>query len=75
MNHGRGQPSKFKPKYVEQVRELCEAGFTDEQIAACLCVHRCTLHRWQVTHPDFFAARAIKHAIARQPPGQRRMRA
>ena len=75
MKRGRGQPSKFKPKYVEQVRELCEAGFTDEQIATWLGVHRCTLHRWQVSHPDFFAARTIKHAIARQPPHQRRMHA
>src|SRR6266478_3700681 len=32
----RGQPTKFREEYVEQVRALCEAGVRDEEIAAFL---------------------------------------
>ena len=33
---GRGQPTKFREEYVEQVRALCEAGVRDEAVAAVL---------------------------------------
>jgi hypothetical protein len=36
---GRGQPTKFREEYVEQVRVLCEAGVRDEGIAAYLGVN------------------------------------
>jgi DNA invertase Pin-like site-specific DNA recombinase len=54
---GRGQPTKFREEYVEQVRALCEAGVRDEQIAAYFGVNRSTLHRWQARWPEFSNAR------------------
>ncbi len=50
---GPGQPSGYRAEYVDQVRRLCEAGVTDEQIAAYLGVDRKTIHNWQVAHPEF----------------------
>jgi hypothetical protein len=58
---GRGQPTKFREEYVEQVRALCEAGVRDEEIAAYLGVSRRSLHRWQDRWPQFFEARELKH--------------
>jgi hypothetical protein len=58
---GRGQPTKFRQEYVEQVRALCEAGVRDEGIAAYLGVSRRSLHRWQERWPEFFEARELKH--------------
>jgi hypothetical protein len=58
---GRGQPTKLREEYVEQVRALCEAGVRDEGIAACLGVSRRSLHRWQERWPQFFEARELKH--------------
>jgi hypothetical protein len=60
----------YKPECIEQMRELAEAGMRDEEIAAHLGVHRWTLHRWQVAHPELFAARERKHAIARELAGR-----
>ena len=54
---GRGQPTKFREEYVEQVRALCEAGVRDEEIAAYLGVSSRSLHRWQDRWPRFFEAR------------------
>jgi hypothetical protein len=58
---GRGQPTKFREEYVEQVRTLCEAGVGDEEIAAYLSVSRRSLLRWQDRWPQFFEARELKH--------------
>jgi transposase-like protein len=58
---GRGQPTKFREEYVEQVRALCEAGVRDEEIAAYLGVSSRSLHRWQERFPQFFEARELKH--------------
>jgi hypothetical protein len=58
---GRGQPTKFREEYVEQVRALCEAGVRDEEIAAYLGVSSRSLHRWQDRWPQFFEARELKH--------------
>ncbi len=57
----RGQPTKFREEYVEQVRALCEAGVRDEEIAAFLSVNSRTLHRWQDRWPQFLEARELKH--------------
>jgi DNA invertase Pin-like site-specific DNA recombinase len=61
---GRGQPTKFREEYVEQVRALCEAGVRDEEIAANLGVSSRSLHRWQDRWPQFFEARELKHQPA-----------
>jgi Homeodomain-like domain len=57
----RGQPTKFREGYVEQVRALCEAGVRDEEIAAYLGVSSRSLHRWQDRWPQFFKARELEH--------------
>ena len=66
----RGQPTKFREEYVEQVRALCEAGVRDEEIAAFLGVNSRSLHRWQERWPQFFEARELKHD--RKPPNRPR---
>ncbi len=67
---GRGQSTKFREEYVEQVRALCEAGVRDEEIAAHLGVSSRSLHRWQEWWPQFFDARELKHD--RKPPSRPR---
>ncbi len=67
---GRGQSTKFREEYVEQVRALCEAGVRDEEIAAFLGVNSRSLHRWQERWPQFFEARELKHD--RKPPNRPR---
>ncbi len=71
----RGQPTKFREEYVEQVRALCEAGVPDKDIAAHLGVSSRSLHRWQERWPQFFEARELKHDPStrfRRPGGRRR---
>jgi hypothetical protein len=70
---GRGQPTKFREEYVEQVRALCEAGVRDEEIAAYLLVSSRSLHRWQERWPRLFEARELKHdpsSRLRRPGGR-----
>ena len=52
----RGRPSSFKPDYIEQARNLCELGATEEDLARAFKVTTRTISRWQVTYKDFCLA-------------------
>ena len=54
-----GRPSKFRPEMLEQVRILCERGFTDQEIADLFGVTDRTLYRWKLEHPEFVQAMKI----------------
>jgi hypothetical protein len=72
---GRGRPTKFREEYVERVRALCDAGVTDEDIAACLGVSSRCLLRWQERWPQFFEARELKHDPSARQKRDRHIRA
>ncbi len=48
-----GRPSKFKPEFVEQAKELCEQGATDIELADHFGIGVSTLYRWRNTHSEF----------------------
>lgn len=58
----RGRTSSFKPEYVQRVAQLCDLGATDDEVADILGVHRVTIWRWKLEHPDF--CNAIKNGKA-----------
>jgi hypothetical protein len=53
---GRGRPTLFKPEYVEQVRELCNRGATDANLADHFGVSIRTISNWQAQNADFLQA-------------------
>ncbi|MEN9924169.1 MAG: hypothetical protein RL268_295 [Pseudomonadota bacterium] len=53
---GVGRPTKYKPEYVKQAAKLCEAGFTDNELADFFEVDKATINRWKLSHPDFCAS-------------------
>jgi hypothetical protein len=53
---GRGQPTKFDPKFVTAAKELSKLGATDENLAAAFDVTVTTIRNWMIKYPDFFAA-------------------
>ena len=48
-----GRPSKFKPEFIEQARELCEQGATDIELADHFGIGTTTLYRWRNANPEF----------------------
>lgn len=57
-----GRPTQFDEAYIEQAQKLCLLGATDDEMADFFKVHRSTLYRWKLEHPDF--CDAIKSAKA-----------
>lgn len=55
-----GRPTDYRPEYAEQVVALCLRGATDDEIADFFEVHRATIYRWKLQHPEF--CDAIKSA-------------
>jgi hypothetical protein len=55
-----GRPTDFDPAYVEQAAKLCALGATDDEMADFFGIHRATLYRWKLDHPEF--CDAIKSA-------------
>ena len=56
----KGRPSEFDPAYIEQAAKLCALGATDDEMADFFGVHRSTIYRWKLDHPEF--CDAIKSA-------------
>jgi len=48
-----GRPSKYKPMYCRQARELCLLGATDKELATFFCVDEKTVNTWKIMHPQF----------------------
>lgn len=55
-----GRPSEFDPAFIEQAAKLCALGATDDEMADFFGIHRSTLYRWKLDHPEF--CDAIKSA-------------
>lgn len=55
-----GRPTDYRDEYVEQAAKLCALGATDDEMADFFGVHRATLYRWKLEHPEF--CDAIKSA-------------
>lgn len=51
-----GRPSKYDPKYCEEVGKLFREGCSIEEIAYEIDVHVDTIAEWQKVHPEFSAA-------------------
>jgi hypothetical protein len=51
-----GRPSKYDPKFCDQVVKLCKLGATDLEVADFLEVNIATLYRWKTAHPEFCEA-------------------
>lgn len=56
---GRGQPTKYKPEYCEQLVDYMAKGLPFRAFAGRIGVSRKTLHEWTNAHPEFAEAKAI----------------
>lgn len=55
-----GRPSEYRDEYAAQAAKLCAFGATDDEMADFFEVHRATIYRWKLDHPEF--CDAIKNA-------------
>lgn len=53
-----GRPSKYDPKYCDQLREHMGKGFSFESFAATIGVNRDTLYQWAKVHSEFSDAKS-----------------
>lgn len=51
-----GRPSKYQPRFVDDVERLCAAGATDYEIAKFLRVSLRSITTWKSRHPEFARA-------------------
>lgn len=54
--HPGGRPPSYKPEYIAQAIEQCEAGATDQELADFFGVSVRTLYRWKNNFPEFCQA-------------------
>ena len=59
----KASPSKLTPALAAKIYVLARRGFTDQQIADLLAIHRVSIWRWRV-HPDFFSTLQANKKIA-----------
>lgn len=55
-----GRPSKYNPKFCDEVIKLGAEGKSPEQISAVIDVPRNTMDSWAAVHPEF--SEALKRA-------------
>lgn len=60
----KGRPTKYKPQYDEQAKQLCLLGFTDAQLAEHFEINEDTLYEWKKKHPNFSEALKSGKAVA-----------
>lgn len=53
---GAGRPTKYDPKYCEEVIEYMAQGLSLTAFAGHLRVHRGTINEWMANHPEFSEA-------------------
>jgi hypothetical protein len=59
-----GRPTDYRPEYIDDAREMAEAGFTDQQMMDFFGCSKPTFYRWQKRFPEF--RNAIK--VAKEGP-------
>lgn len=47
------RPSKYKPEFAKQAKQLCKLGATDQELAEFFGVSQQTLNNWKVSQPGF----------------------
>jgi hypothetical protein len=47
------RPTNFDEAYIAQAEKLCLLGATDDEMADFFGVHRATIYRWKLDHPEF----------------------
>lgn len=67
----RGQPTKYDPKYNDQVYKLCLLGATDKEMADFFEVAESTFHLWKKEHPAFSESIKKGKVMADANVGQR----
>ena len=61
-----GRPSKYEPRYCDEVVEFCREGYSITAFAGEIGVARDTLTDWGARYPEFLAAlKRAKSACAR----------
>lgn len=48
-----GRPSKYKPEFAVQARQLTDLGATDRELATFFEVAESTLNLWKLAYPEF----------------------
>lgn len=48
-----GRPTKYEPKFNDQVRKLCLLGADDKEIADFFEVEESTINNWKLAYPKF----------------------
>lgn len=48
-----GRPSKYKPEFAEQAKQLTDLGATDRELCAFFKVAESTLNLWKLKYPEF----------------------
>lgn len=48
-----GRPSKYKPEFAEQAKQLTDLGATDRELAVFFKVAESTLNLWKLEHHEF----------------------
>lgn len=51
-----GRPSKYDPRFCEEVEDLMRQGFSKTAAAGAIGVDRDTFLNWAKEHPEFFGA-------------------
>ena len=53
----------FRPEFVDQVRQLCQLGATDVEVARFFQVDPSTIYLWRIQHPEFSESMKIGKAL------------
>jgi len=64
MKRPEGRPSKYNPKFCDDVLKLGEAGKSRTQIATFLRISRQTLLNWEEAYPEFLDAMSMASQFA-----------
>lgn len=59
-----GRPSKYKPEFADQARQLTNLGATDHDLAVFFKVADSTLYLWKLEHPEFSEALKLGKEVA-----------
>lgn len=68
-----GRPSKYDPKYCDQLINYMKSGLSFESFAGEINVHKETLYEWAKAHKDFSDALKLARAKQRQALEKRAM--
>lgn len=59
-----GRPTDYRPEFVDQAKELCANGATNDQLAEAFGVSKQTLYNWRASHPEFLDAIKLNKEVA-----------